>query len=93
MELFLCYITYREFFLPKRKILSVLLGVNNIWTTAKATLSDKRRIEKLVRGGMVGWLCLLLFSFQYLLKIIVILLNVGAAFFLMLMGYYYFFPH
>lgn len=74
------------------QILSVLLGVNNIWTTAKATLSDKRRIEKLVRGGIAGWLCLLLFSFQYLLKIIVALLEAGSAIFLVILGYYYFFP-
>ena len=74
------------------QILSVLLGVNNIWTTAKATLSDKRRIEKLVRGGIAGWLCLLLFSFQYLLKIIVVLLEIGSTIFLVLMGYYYFSP-
>lgn len=74
------------------QILSVLLGVNNIWTTAKATLSDKRRIEKLVRGGIAGWLCLLLFSFQYLLKIMVVLLEAGSAIFLVILGYYYFFP-
>lgn len=74
------------------QILSVLLGVNNIWTTAKATLSDKRRIEKLVHGGIAGWLCLLLFSFQYVLKTIAVLLEAGSAIFLVILGYYYFFP-
>ena len=74
------------------QILSVLLGGNNIWTTAKATFSDKRRVKKMVREGPVGWLCLLLFSFQYLLKIIVVLLEAGSAIFLVILGYYYFFP-
>lgn len=74
------------------QILSILLGVNNIWTTAKATLSDKRKVKKMVREGPVGWLCLLLFSFQYLLKIIVVLLEAGSAIFMVILGYYYFFP-
>lgn len=72
------------------QILSVLLGVN-IGALAKKTLSDKRRMKKMVREGPVGWLCLLLFSFQYLLKIIVVLLDVGSIIFLMILGYYYFF--
>lgn len=74
------------------QILSVLLGVNNIWTTAKATFSDKRRVEKLVHGGKAGWFCLMLFYFQHLIKIIVVLLEAGSAFFLLILGYYYFSP-
>ena len=74
------------------QILSVLLGVN-IGALAKKTLSDKRRMKRMVREGPVGWLCLLLFSFQYLLKIIVVLLEVGSIIFLMILGYYYFFSH
>ena len=74
------------------QILSVLLGVN-IGALAKKTLSDKRRMKKMVREGPVGWLCLLLFSAQYLLKIIVILLEAGSVIFLMILGYYYFFSH
>lgn len=74
------------------QILSVLLGVN-IGALAKNILSDKRRVKKMVREGPVGWLCLLLFSFQYLLKIIVVLLEAGSVIFLMILGYYYFFSH
>lgn len=74
------------------QILSVLLGTN-IGALVKKTLSDKRRVKKMVREGPVGWLCLLLFSFQYLLKIIVVLLEVGSVIFLMILGYYYFFSH
>lgn len=74
------------------QMLSVLLGVN-IGALAKKTLSDKRRMKKMVREGPVGWLCLLLFSFQYLLKIIVVLLEAGSVIFLMILGYYYFFSH
>lgn len=72
------------------QILSVLLGAN-IGALGKNILSDKRRVKKMVREGPVGWLCLLLISFQYLLKIIVALLEVVSVIFLMILGYYYFF--
>lgn len=74
------------------QILSILLGTNNIWTLAKNTLSDKRKVKKMIREGTAGLLCLMMFSFLYLLKSIVVLLEVGSAIFLVILGYYYFSP-
>lgn len=73
------------------QILSILLGTNNIWTLAKNTLSDKRKVKKMVREGP-GMLCLMMFSFLYLIKSIVVLLEAGSAIFMVIQGYYYFFP-